>query len=556
MLRKPLTVAAEAELAVPAAPAAPGSAHLHAPEAVLVDVVVLTADPELFQATRDAVGERNPVWRARSSDEAADLLITGRCGVLLLDMAAVATRADTLIQQIVEQFPDVIVCVAGTRADEPLLAPLISDGLVYRFMHKPASARRAGMFLQAAIRRHVERREGRTASEPLLPLLRGLRRPTAGMPRGYLALIGLVALVLTVPLFFGGEPEELVTTATIAAPVAPRPATTASSRSDPVLSRARAALQAGRLEAPEGRNALDLFQAVLLAQPEHPEAQASLAKTLQLLLQRAQQEFDAGHKTEAERLVQRVLAVVPDDRSAQLLARRINPPDTPSRQLSREQRAEVEARLAENTPAAAVALPPTEPQAQARTLAEIQAALAALPGPVTKIPVAPATTAAAAPQAPPPVVRPDPLAPVIVNPARAFVPTARSYAREPVNVLPTAGMTGPSARRAAAEPARETSANASTEIVAAEQLDRIVNRDPVYPAQALRNGVRGWVELEFTIAPNGTVRDIQVVSAEPRGVFDSAASDAVAAWRFRPRVVNGQAVAQRSTVTMRFDVDS
>jgi protein TonB len=89
-----------------------------------------------------------------------------------------------------------------------------------------------------------------------------------------------------------------------------------------------------------------------------------------------------------------------------------------------------------------------------------------------------------------------------------------------------------------------------------ERLERIVNRDPVYPAQALRNGVRGWVELEFTIAPNGTVRDIQVIAAEPRGVFDSAASEAVAAWRFRPRVVNGQAVAQRSTVTMRFDVDS
>ena len=96
----------------------------------------------------------------------------------------------------------------------------------------------------------------------------------------------------------------------------------------------------------------------------------------------------------------------------------------------------------------------------------------------------------------------------------------------------------------------------STEVVAADQLNRIVARDPVYPPQALRDGTRGWVELEFTVAPNGTVRDIEVVSAEPRGVFDRAASDAVAAWRFRPRVVNGQPVAQRSTVTMRFDVDS
>jgi TonB family protein len=552
MFRKSLTVATEAD---PAVSAALATTPEHGPEAALVDVVVLTADPELFESARAAVGERNPVWRARSSDEAADLLITGRCGVLLVDMAAVSTRADALIEQIVEQFPDVIVCVAGTRADEPLLAPLISDGLVYRFMHKPASARRAGMFLQAAIRRHVERREGRDASDPLLPLLRSLRQPTAGMPRGYLALIGLVTLALTVPFFVGGEIDAPAATAGIVLPSAPPPVTAATGHSDPVLSRARAALQAGRLEAPEGRNALDLFQAVLLAQPEHPEALASLAKTVQLLLQRAQQEFAAGRKTEAERLVQRVLAVVPDDRPAQLLARQLNPPDTPSRQLSREQRAEVEARLAESTPTA----PTAQPATRAQTLEEIQAALAALPGPVTKLPGTPATTVAA-PQAAPAIIRRDPLAPVLVNPPRSVVPAVRSYAREPVNVLPIAGMTGPTARRGSAEPATETAATGqaagSTDVVAAERLDRIVNREPVYPAQALRDGTRGWVELEFTIAPNGTVRDIEVVSAEPRGVFDNAASDAVAAWRFRPRVVNGQAVAQRSTVTMRFDVDS
>jgi TonB family protein len=153
-------------------------------------------------------------------------------------------------------------------------------------------------------------------------------------------------------------------------------------------------------------------------------------------------------------------------------------------------------------------------------------------------------------------VRPDPLAPRVVNPTRTIAPAARSYAREPVNVLPTAGVSGPTARRESPQPAPASPAAVSTEVVAADQLNRVVARDPVYPPQALRNGTRGWVELEFTVAPNGTVRDIQVVSAEPRGVFDSAASEAVAAWRFRPRMVNGQPVAQRSTVTMRFDVDS
>ncbi len=538
----------------------PGTATVPTvPDAVLVDVVVLTVDHELFHSTKAAVGERNPVWRARTAEEAADLLITGRCGVLVVDTAAVSQHADTLIEQIVEQFPDVVVCVAGTRDDEPLLAPLISNGLVYRFMHKPASARRAGMFLQAAIRRHVERRDGQDAGDPLRPILRGLQRPTAGMPRGYLALLGLVALVLTVPLFMGDEADSSSGTAAnppAAALAIPR---ASSNRADPVLSRARAALQAGRLEAPEGRNALDLFQAVLLAQPDQAEAQASLARTVDLLLERARQEADAGRTAAAERLVQRVLSVVPGHDGAQSLAQRLSPGNTPSRQLSSEQKAEVEAQWAAHVDAgddtdAAVSTP-----APVQTLAEIEAALAALPGPVTRMGAMASRAQTDAPGAAVSpgvrhVVRPDPLAPRVVNPQSTSTP-ARSYAREPVNALPTVGMTGPDARRLPEPtPASETAMAAG--VVAADSLDRIATRDPVYPAQALRNGTKGWVELEFTVSSNGSVRDIEVVAAEPRGVFDSAASDAVAAWRFRPRVVNGQPVAQRSTVTMRFDVDS
>jgi periplasmic protein TonB len=156
-----------------------------------------------------------------------------------------------------------------------------------------------------------------------------------------------------------------------------------------------------------------------------------------------------------------------------------------------------------------------------------------------------------------PVVRPDPLAPVVRNSTPTTLPAVRSYARE-VPSLPIAGMTRPASRDAVAQPATApVSAPAvAPGIVAADSMDRVVARDPVYPAQALRAGTRGWVELEFTITASGTVRDIDVVAAEPRGVFDAAASEAVAGWRYKPRLVNGQPVAQRSRVTLRFDVDS
>ena len=85
-------------------------------------------------------------------------------------------------------------------------------------------------------------------------------------------------------------------------------------------------------------------------------------------------------------------------------------------------------------------------------------------------------------------------------------------------------------------------------------LEPVSTPDPAYPPAAFRNGVEGWVEVDYTVTEQGTVRDIEVVSAEPGGVFDAAAVAAVAAWRYRPRVVNGRPVMQRSSVTLSFNV--
>jgi len=394
--------------------------------AAAVDVVILTGDAELLAAASgaiSAIGGHHRSSHARSAEEVADLLINGRCGVLLLDTASVSSRVDTLIEQIVDQFPDVVVCVAGTRADEPLLARLISEGLVERFMHKPASARRAGMFLQAAIRRHHERRGG-SDRDAWLPLLRTLARPGRSLSPGYLGILAAVALALTVPLYVGGVPESpFAPTAT--RPLAPsadvtrgsRPAAV-SSRSDPVLSRARAALDAGRLESPPGRNALDLYRAVLLAQPGQTEARAGLARTIDGLLKHADAAAATGHKPEAERLVRRVLDAVPGHEAARALAVRLDPPDTPSQQLSREQVAEALA--------ATEALPPMPPLPNAV--------------PDTDLAETPQRTARHRP-----VVQRDPLSPHYVNEPSDRIDTLsrpRHYGGTPATRLPTAGMAG------------------------------------------------------------------------------------------------------------------
>jgi TonB family protein len=135
--------------------------------------------------------------------------------------------------------------------------------------------------------------------------------------------------------------------------------------------------------------------------------------------------------------------------------------------------------------------------------------------------------------------------------------TSRTYGSPISSGLPIAGVVR--TQRADPPPEKPVSAIDPAAIAAlampADELNRVYSTDPVYPPTALREHVEGWVELVFTITETGAVRDIEVVESEPRGVFDSAASEALGTWRFKPRLANGQPVAHRSTVTLRFNVD-
>ena len=493
----------------------------------MVDVVVLSDDVALFQATRDAIGERNPVWRARTAAESVELLLTGRCGVLMLDMGAVSTQPASLVAQIVDQFPDVVVVVAGRRDDEPLLAQLVSDGHVYRFMHKPLSPKRAGMFLQAAIRAHLERREGRD---------RTLRLPGVGtLPSrfdlrkwlfvgGGLALFVVALAAVLVARHDGGEARKPAQATT-----RPAAAPTNGPRADPVLSSARAALAAGRYEAPPGRNALDLYAAVLLARPGNAEARDGLTATAGILMERAEAAMASGDATEARRLAQRVLSVSADHAQArELLARLEAPAPTPVQTA------------AQTPPAVTTAAGPDSSPAGAATRA--------------------ATTAPVPRKA---RVTPDPLTPRIITspaPARSAPPAgrSRSYGAPISSGHAVAGVAAPApAPSPVLSPATsiESPDSGSAPPVPARDLEALVTPGPVYPPEALRNRVEGWAEVEFTVDERGTTGDIVVVASEPQGVFDAAAAEAVAAWRYLPRVVNGRPVAQRTSVTLRFSVE-
>ena len=61
----------------------------------------------------------------------------------------------------------------------------------------------------------------------------------------------------------------------------------------------------------------------------------------------------------------------------------------------------------------------------------------------------------------------------------------------------------------------------------------IVRIQPNYPSDALAAGREGYVELEFTIAANGAVKDVAVVSSTAAD-FEEPAVAALLRWRFLP----------------------
>lgn len=89
-----------------------------------------------------------------------------------------------------------------------------------------------------------------------------------------------------------------------------------------------------------------------------------------------------------------------------------------------------------------------------------------------------------------------------------------------------------------------------------QSLTPISQIPPEYPRRARMQGISGWVRLEFIVNPDGSVRDVTVVEAEPRrGIFDQEAVRALGRWRFHPQMQDGKAVPAIATITIVFNLE-
>lgn len=95
----------------------------------------------------------------------------------------------------------------------------------------------------------------------------------------------------------------------------------------------------------------------------------------------------------------------------------------------------------------------------------------------------------------------------------------------------------------------------AAEVVAAGSLELARYVPPTFPESARSRGMSGWVDVQFVVTTDGLVSDVTITGAEPVGIFEQAAVDAVKKWRYKPVQRDGHAVDQRARLRMKFALD-
>ena len=70
----------------------------------------------------------------------------------------------------------------------------------------------------------------------------------------------------------------------------------------------------------------------------------------------------------------------------------------------------------------------------------------------------------------------------------------------------------------------------------------IVKVAPIYPRRAQTRGIEGYCIVEYTVTKNGSIRDPQAIDCQPAGIFERASLKASLKFKYKPRVVDGEAI--------------
>jgi tetratricopeptide (TPR) repeat protein len=267
-------------------------------------ILVLSRDAGLVETVRKATPRGVPVTHSPDLDHIADKLPTLKPGVLVVDTASTADVA-SMVAQLTQHFPELVVVVAGKREDSAALMQLTAAGRIFRFLLTPLSHGQTRLSLEAAVAQHLDLK----ATDE--------RRSSGGSSSGdnknYLVTYGALAVGLLVVIggiWFGvkqftGEPEV---------PTAQQPASATGTqpgalpdRPDPVkaeLALAKEAFDQGKFLEPAGESALDLYRSALALDPNSDGAKAGIRSVVDKVLERAEAALTAERLEEAIRNIE------------------------------------------------------------------------------------------------------------------------------------------------------------------------------------------------------------------------------------------------------------
>lgn len=564
---------------------------------------MFTRDDEFLLALGPSLDDR---YRSRPSDgrDEWESSLRGRRGVALIDAASISEAAD-IVRRLEGECPDfaIVVFASAARTDEWKSA--LSRGAIARvYERESATATQLAEALETGTRANAESADRQHAAHTSSGDASG-----TGGSRALLIAGAAVAAVLAAGgawyVLSGKNSDGAPAAPTSTSTAAPTPAQEAAAPAMPqasvpeLLSAARMAFGEQRYVEPANNNALDLYTRVLAAEPGNAEAEDGVGRVISVASAMLEAEIRSGKLDEATSLLARLRAVAPDDPMLAAYEQEIASAKprwlaTRAREALGADQVALAERLTEElaaTGAERAAVQDLRRSIDAkRKDGEIGKAVAEARSSLT--PSLLLDGSANGPRAKLTQLQQlDRRNPQVAAFQRDYQSALVKRGREATGTgaydeadryfsaaaelgggreLEAARKELTAAReertRAASAPAPAASRNAASAAASAPQqaapasagpakMPKVKRRSaPEYPAGARRDGIEGFVMVEFGLTAEGRTSDIVVRSATPPGVFDKAAVNAVKNWRFESVTPEEAARLPRSLVKLTFEL--
>jgi protein TonB len=271
---------------------------------------------------------------------------------------------------------------------------------------------------------------------------------------------------------------------------------------DQLFKEARTALNEQRMVSPVGNNALEFYLKILDKEPTNAGARDALRELFSTFASSAESAINARNFDESKRIMDLLTKADPQNYTLTILRSKFD----------------AQQKLADREQAQAAA----KADADAKRATEQKDAAAA----------AAASAAAGNPT------------------AGSATPAAGGTSAAATGGKPATGAT-PTSTAAAPTPAPVAATPAPAPVGATRDAQQVRITQPAYPQAAVRKRDEGWVEVEFSVMPDGSIANAHVVDSQPVRIFDRAAVEAVQRWVFNAAMKDGQPV--QSTLRRRIE---